>query len=78
MSLRALGRCGMALFFGLLAAGCSSGGHRDSLLGNQCKWNPRSCDYSGPYDPGERAYAENEAARLNEAETQRLRHLSGN
>lgn len=77
MSVQTLCRCGAALFFVLLASGCStsSSSHRDSLLGNQCKWNPRSCDYSGPYDPGERAYAEKEAARLNRAETDRLRHM---
>lgn len=79
MSIQTLCRCGAALFLAMLAAGCSStssGSHRDTLLGNQCKWNPRSCDYSGPYDPGERAYAEKEAARLNEAETARLRHIN--
>lgn len=77
MSVQTLCRCGAALFFVLLASGCStSSGHRDSLLGNQCKWNPRSCDYAGPYDPGEKAYAEKEAARLNEAETARLRRIN--
>ncbi|OWT66223.1 hypothetical protein CEY11_00285 [Candidimonas nitroreducens] len=80
MSVRILCRCGAALFFVLLASGCSSSGtssaRRDTLLGNQCKWSPRSCDYSGPYDPGERAYAEKEAARLNQAETERLRHIN--
>lgn len=80
MSVQTLCRCGAALFLVLLASGCgtsSSHGssHRDTLLGNQCKWNPRSCDYSGPYDPGERAYAEKEAARLNRAEAERLSHI---
>jgi len=76
MSVRMLSRCGAVLLLVFLASGCSSSRHRDPVLGNQCKWNPRSCDYSGPYDPGEREYAEKEAKRLNEAETNRLRHLS--
>lgn len=39
----------------------------------QCAENPRSCLYKGRYEPGERDYAEREAARLNRASLERLR-----
>lgn len=40
---------------------------------SSCAYNPDSCMYDGPYEPGERAFAEEEAKRLNRASLQRLR-----
>ena len=42
---------------------------------NECKSNRKQCLHEGSYDVGERAYAEDEAKRLNLAESQRLRRL---
>jgi hypothetical protein len=73
------------VLMGLLAlvAGCSSGGPRfsgeramgpGSVVGSaECQRNPRSCIYEGRYESNERAYAEYEAVRLNQAELERLR-----
>lgn len=80
MSVQTLCRCSAALFFVLIASGCSTSSsssiHRDTLVGNQCRGNQRACNYSGHYDPGEREYAEKEAARLNRAEAARLRRIN--
>ncbi len=61
-----------ALLLLALAAGCSAGAD----LTNKCRWNRSSCMYEGAYDPGERDYAEEEAARLNRAELKRMRRGS--
>lgn len=78
MSIRLLGRCGAALSLAALA-GCSviapdAAAGRD----NACRWNRSSCMYEGPYEAGERQYAEEEAGRLNREQTERLRRQSGN
>ncbi|MNY80106.1 hypothetical protein D3C86_2210130 [compost metagenome] len=44
---------------------------------SECKSNRSKCLHEGSYDVGERAYAEDEAKRLNLAESQRLRRLFG-
>jgi len=44
---------------------------------NECKANRKKCLHEGSYDVGERDYAEDEAKRLNLAESQRLRRLFG-
>src|SRR3546814_20743240 len=81
MSVQMLGRCGIALFFAALAAGCSSGGGGSSSgtvsrLFNQCTWSPSSCQYEGKYEPGEEEYAEEDATRLNQAQSAKLRSRS--
>lgn len=75
-------RCAAVLCFTSLVAGCSStprtGGSTlfsstSTPVDLQCRLLPSSCQYDGPYEPGERDYAEKEARRLNAAELQRLR-----
>lgn len=89
MSIITISRCGAALFFVALAAGCSSSkpsaADKASMseatparASNECKANRRKCLHEGSYDVGERDYAEDEARRLNLAEAQRLRRLFGN
>lgn len=66
----------------LLAACASPSGHfgssssRSPSLAAQrmmCALNPDECMYKGPYEPGEEAYAEEEAQRLNRDSLNRLR-----
>jgi hypothetical protein len=71
MVVRTLIRCG-AVSLLVLIAGCGTA----SDLANECRWNRSSCMYEGTYDPGERDYAEEEAARLNRAELRRIRRGS--
>lgn len=62
----------IALLMAALVAGCSvigSGSDRN----DECRGKRSSCMYEGKYDPDEREYAEEEAARLNKAEARRLR-----
>jgi len=78
MSIRFLSRCAMGLAATAVIAGCSSNdrlGSEAAEVSLQCKLSPSSCLYKGAYEPGERAYAEQEAARLNEEQVERLRHL---
>ncbi len=83
MSIQTLSRCGAALFLVALVSGCSLIGSRDSRRNNdsgranECKLSRSSCMYDGPYEPGERAYAEQEAKRLNQAAFEKLRRSSG-
>ncbi|WP_409517481.1 hypothetical protein [Achromobacter sp.] len=83
-----ISRCGAALFFVALVAGCSSSkptpAEKASMMettparaSNECKANRKKCLHEGSYDVGERDYAEDEAKRLNLAESQRLRRLFG-
>lgn len=76
MSIRALIRCGAALFFVGLVAGCSVIGSDTAVRSDECKSNRRACLYEGSYEPGERDYAEHEAARLNQAAIAKLRRNS--
>ncbi|TFL13963.1 hypothetical protein CSC67_07230 [Pusillimonas caeni] len=73
MSIQTLSRCGFVLFFVSLVSGCSLIGSDASDRGGECRWNRSSCMYEGRYEPGERDYAEEEAARLNRASSVRLR-----
>lgn len=86
MSILTISRCGAALFFVALVAGCSSSkpttqekasmsNATPARASNECKANRKQCLHEGSYDVGERAYAEDEAKRLNLAESQRLRRL---
>lgn len=74
-------RCGIALSASLLVAGCFGGGPGQSDMAGvgeiTCRWMPSSCIHEGSYEPGERAYAEDEARRLNQAQLDRLRHSGG-
>lgn len=83
MSIQTLSRYGVALFLAALVSGCSligsshSGRNNDLGRDNECKVSRSSCMYDGPYEPGERAYAEQEAARLNQAASEKLHRSSG-
>lgn len=72
MSIQTLIRCGVALFLAALASGCASTHHGPSSRSSACRLNPSSCMYNGQYEPGERGYAEDEAKKLNNAESRRL------
>jgi hypothetical protein len=81
MSTRILSRLGAVLVLAVLASGCAS----DSPSGSSslsatlskplCAISPSSCLYKGSYEPGEAAYAEQEARRLNQAQLAKLRGL---
>jgi len=58
-----------AMLLFVLVAGCGSAVDP----ANECRWDRSRCMYEGKYDPGERDYAEEEAARLNKAELRRVR-----
>jgi len=68
MSIQTLGRCGVVLCLTVLMAGCMSS-RTTSRLFNACTWDRDECLYEGSYEPGEEEYAEDEAARLNRAQT---------
>lgn len=61
-----------ALLVLALIAGCGSSGS-STARDDGCERRPRSCLYEGSYEPGEREYAEAEAARLNRESLKRLR-----
>jgi len=74
MSIQTLGRCAAVVFLAGLASGCSSTGSGTvSRLFNECTWNRSECLYEGSYEPDEEAYAEEEAKRLNQEQSGRLR-----
>lgn len=87
MSIQMLGRCGVGLLLSIFISGCSmfssesdsgyrsGSGYMDHSGG--CQLNPQNCMHEGSYETGERAYAEQEARRLNQAALQRLRRSSG-
>ncbi|MEO6959664.1 MAG: hypothetical protein ABI081_06720 [Burkholderiaceae bacterium] len=77
MSIQTLGRRSVTLFLVALVSGCSLVGPKDSDRSNECKWNRSSCIYEGAYEPGEQGYAEQEAKRLNQAESEKMRRSSG-
>ncbi|ARP96914.1 hypothetical protein CAL15_22625 [Bordetella genomosp. 13] len=74
-------RRGVMLVFATLVSGCSTLGGSDepeaappsSSVDIQCRLSRSSCIHEGSYEPGERDYAEEEAARRNRAELDRLR-----
>src|SRR3546814_14698984 len=83
MSIQKLIRCGLVLGLAAAVSGCSLLGlgdsdHEQSVGGgaphsSACAWSPDRCMYEGQYEPGEAAYAEQEARRLNRAALERLR-----
>ncbi|QAA93685.1 hypothetical protein CKA81_07415 [Pollutimonas thiosulfatoxidans] len=81
MFIQTLSRCGAVLFLAAVISGCSTGSpeagpsasSRSPGLFNPCTWNRSSCMYEGRYEPGEEAYAEEEARRLNRAAAAKLR-----
>ena len=76
-------RWGIACSLSLLLTGCFWGGSappsRTALPEDDpaCLRSPSRCIYKGSYEPGERAYAEDEARRLNQAQLDRLRRSGG-
>ena len=80
MSMQLLSRSGFALVFLAVVAGCSStepesAGFASSAVDSECRNNRRACLYEGSYESGERGYAEEQARRLNQAQTARLRRM---
>lgn len=70
-------RVAAPLFLAVLVAGCSSSGSpgapsSGSVRNDECRFNRSACIYEGSYESGERDYAEEEAARLNQATIRRL------
>lgn len=81
MSYQLIKRCSVVAGFAILISGCSVFSSSDAPQvgerSEQCRRNPGSCMYNGKYEPGERAYAEREAARLNRESLERLRRRAG-
>ncbi|MFT0850348.1 hypothetical protein VRY85_06150 [Achromobacter sp. F4_2707] len=84
MSIQTVCRLGLALCVAAVVAGCSStnpgvaehsGDARVVTTSLECRWNRSACIYEGRYESGERAYAEDEARRLNQASLDRLRRV---
>ena len=77
MSIQTFSRCAVVLSLAVFITGCGGGASTKPVaaeLRNDCKWHRSSCLYEGSYEPGERDYAEQEAKRLNEAQSIRLVH----
>ncbi|HLU02710.1 MAG TPA: hypothetical protein VKZ94_08095 [Advenella sp.] len=77
MSIETCSRCAIVLSLVVFIAGCGTADNKKPVaadLSNDCKWHRSSCLYEGSYEPGERDYAEQEAKRLNLAQTIRLTH----
>lgn len=66
MSIHVVCRSSIALCLVALMAGC--GGKSTSRLFSECTWNRDACMYEGAYEPGEEAYAEEQAKRLNRSQ----------
>ena len=66
-------RLSLILCLAVLVSGCSGGGRSGSSMAGECAWYRGGCSYEGPYEAGEKDYAEAEAARLNRAQSSRLR-----
>lgn len=64
-------RIASLLVFAVLVAGCSSPKQVASNRVSECGWR-NNCAYEGSYEPGEEAFAEREAARLNRAQSVRV------
>ncbi len=60
------------LVLGVLLSGCSGGREPSRARTSDCAWYRIGCEYEGPYEEGERDYAEREAQRLNQRESSRL------
>jgi len=81
MFIQWLRRVGVVAGLAALVSGCSMIGSGSSGPGgghvDECKWNRSRCLYEGSYEPGERDYAEQQAKRLNQAASERLRRSGG-
>lgn len=77
ISIQSRSRFGIMLCIVALVGGCSSPPPKELARGNECHLNPGRCIHEGRYEPGEQDYAEQEARRLNEAASRRLRRMSG-
>lgn len=73
MAVQQLIRYSVAICAATLLSACSWGSHGDSSRSDECKWNRSKCMYEGAYEPGEKDYAEQEAKRMNQAESKRMR-----
>jgi len=74
MSIRTITRRGIVLLLATLVSGCSLAGFGGSASRkDDCVAEPSQCRY----EPGEKEYAEREAARRNQAEADRLRRRGG-
>ncbi len=79
MSIQSFSQRAVALFLVAFVSGCSSFTGPETLSrGDDCKWNRSACIYEGAYEPGEKDYAEQEARRLNQAQSKKLRRWGGN
>ncbi|WP_144632148.1 hypothetical protein [Bordetella genomosp. 13] len=72
MSLHTMGQLGAALLLAATLAGCSSSRPEEPSRSSDCSWWRSSCMYEGQYEPDEREYAEEEAARLNRQQSRRM------
>lgn len=70
MWVRTVKRCGGVLVLAGMLAGCSSAGDARSA---ECRWNRSACLYEGAYEPDEKAYAEEQARRLNREAVRKAR-----
>lgn len=75
MIVSSLNRCAALLLLALVA-GCGAGGGAADRGRDECRWNRSNCMYEGAYEPGEREFAEDDAARLNKEALKRLRRGS--
>ncbi len=82
MPMQALSRYLVALFLVALLSGCAGSDKSAKkttvplAIANECGIIRSSCIYEGDYESGERDYAEQEARRLNNAQSIRLVHSS--
>lgn len=65
--------CCTLLVLAALAGGCSTSGPGEASRDSACLRDRAGCMHEGSYEPGERAYAEEEASRLNQAQLSRMR-----
>ncbi len=81
MSMQFLSRSGIALFIVTVVTGCSSiepdSSDFATAVDPECRRNRQACLYEGSYESGERRYAEEQARRLNQAQSARLRRGIG-
>ena len=82
MLIQTLSRCGAVALSVAFVAGCTvtqpeQSAMTEKRIDNKCRWNRSSCLYEGSYESGERAYAEDQAKRLNRAQAERLRRGRG-
>ena len=79
MAAHIFGKCAATALVAVLLTGCGIGspgasGSTSALLRtDDCLRDRRSCIHEGSYEQGERAYAEEQARRLNRAQSVRLR-----